>query len=266
MNPWSNPDALPPQDAANLAKFIDARGRSADQVLAHTTLIDALDPQSGEWLIDVGCGTGVLARQLMQRVQPGGTVLGVDISYAMLDFAERQTLPARLRYQQASAYSLPCSDGSFDGAIAARLLMHVDNPQAVLQEVGRVLRPGGRLALLEVDWGTLALDHSDRSLTRRIIDWRSDNIDGDNWMGRQLVRRCLEIGWTVDTVVVLVIVGRDENGKLVGSLRRCADLALEHDVISPDERRQWLGEINTRLANGQFFATMNEYIVVTSKP
>ncbi|MCP4168865.1 MAG: methyltransferase domain-containing protein [Chloroflexi bacterium] len=124
MNPWSNPDALPSQDAANLAIFIAERGRNADQALAHTTLIDTLNPQSGERLIDVGCGTGVLARRMMQRVQPEGTVLGVDISRAMLDFAERQTLPTGLRYQQASAYSLPCSDGSFEGAIAARLLMH----------------------------------------------------------------------------------------------------------------------------------------------
>ncbi len=266
MNPWSNPDALSPQDAADLATFIDARGRNTDQTRAHTTLIDTLDPQSGERMIDVGCGTGVLAQRLVQRVQPGGTVLGVDISYAMLDFAERQTLPAGLRYRQASAYALPCSDSSIDGAVAARLLMHVDNPQTVLQEVGRVLRPGGRLALLEVDRGTLALDHSDRSLTRRIIDWRSDNIDGDNWMGRQLVRRCLEIGWTVRSVVVLVIVGRDENHTLVGSLRRCADLAVQHDVISPDERLRWVGEIDARLASGQFFATMNDYIVVASKP
>jgi SAM-dependent methyltransferase len=268
MNPWSNPDNLLPEDAANLAKFIDTRSQVFDQAYAHAALVDALAPQAGEQLLDLGCGTGVIARRLIEHVRPGGSVLGIDISRAMLDFAERQPLPVDLRYQQAQAAALPCADASMDGAAAARLLMHVQDAQSVLYEVRRVLRPGGRLAMLEADWGTLALDHSDRSLTRRIIDWRTDAIDGDNWMGRQLVRRCLETGWDIRQVHVLVSVARDEQGTLPGSLRRCADLAWQHGVISANERQRWLEEIEARLAKGRFFATMNEYIVVadSSRP
>lgn len=261
MNPWSNPDALPPQAAAELAAFIDARSDMPDQAQAHEALIDALQPQPGQHLIDVGCGSGVIARRLAVRVQPNGHVLGVDISQAMIAFAQRQALPAGLRFQQATALALPCAESTFDGAAAARLIMHVDDPLAVLREVRRVLRSDGRLALLEADWGTLALDHSDRSLTRRIIDWRTDAIDGDNWMGRQLVRRCLEAGYGIDSVQVLVTVASDEHGTLPGSLRRCADLARQHGVITAAEETRWVGEIDARLASGQFFATINEYIV-----
>jgi SAM-dependent methyltransferase len=265
MNPWSNPDALPEADAANLAAFIDARSLVADQAQAHAALVDALNPQPGERLLDAGCGTGVIARRLAALVQPTGSVLGVDISRAMLDFAERQPMLDGLKYQQASASHLPCADHTFDGATAARLLMHVDDPHALLCELRRVVRPAGRLAILEADWGTLAVDHSDRALTRRIVDWRTDTIDGENWMGRQLVRRCTAAGWHVVDVRVLVSIARDASNTLASSLRRCADLAEQHGVITTDERQRWLSEIDQRLVDGAFFATMNEDIVVATR-
>jgi ubiquinone/menaquinone biosynthesis C-methylase UbiE len=265
MNPWSNPDALAPDEAKALASFIDARAATADQAAAHTALVAALAPQPGARLLDVGCGTGVIARRLAEAVQPGGVVVGVDISRAMLDFAEGQTLPPGLRYEQANAASLPFPDAAFDGAAAARTLMHVDDPQAVLMEVQRVLGRGGRFALLEADWGTLALDHSDHNLTRRIIDWRTDFVDGNNWMGRQLARRCSEAGWQVTDIQVLVTVARDERTTLPGSVMRCAELARQAGVIAEDERQRWLEEIGQRLRTGQFFATMNEYIVVATR-
>ena len=265
MNPWSNPDALPPAEAAGLAAFINARAAIADQAHAHAALVAAVAPQPGEKLLDVGCGTGVIARRLAAAVQPGGVVVGVDISRAMLDFAESQGEAPGLRYEQANAAALPFHDAVFDGAAAARTLMHVDDPLAVLVEAQRTLRRGGRLALLEADWGTLALDHRDRDLTRRIIDWRTDCVDGDNWMGRQLARRCSEAGWQVTDVRVVVTIARDEQTTLPGSIRRCAELAHQAGVIAEDERRRWLDEIDQRLTVGQFFATMNEYIVVATR-
>ncbi len=265
MNPWSNPDALPAADAASLAAFIDARSLISDQAQAHAALVEALNPQPTEHLLDAGCGTGVIARRLAVRVQPGGSVLGVDISRAMLDFAERQHMIDGLRYQQASASHLPCSDHSVDGATAARLLMHVDDPHGALCELRRVVRPAGRLAILEADWGTLAVDHSDRALTRRIVDWRTDTIDGENWMGRQLVRRCMAAGWQVVNVRVHVSIARNATNTLAGGLRRCADLAEQHAVITPGERQRWVGELDQRLADGEFFATMNEVIVVATR-
>ncbi|MCO6451461.1 MAG: methyltransferase domain-containing protein [Caldilineales bacterium] len=265
-NPWSNPDDLSPQAAAELAAFIDARSQRPDQSAAHDALIDALAPQPGERVIDLGCGAGVIARRVAARVQPQGEVLGVDISRAMLDFAESQPAMPGLRYQQADSQALPCADASFDAATAARLLMHVDDPQGILREARRIVRPLGRIAILEADWGTAALDHSDRALTRRIIDWRTDHIDGENWMGRQLVRHCLATGWGRVDVRVWAAIARDDSGTLAASLRRCADLAFAHSVITIDEKTGWLAEIDDRLAQGSFLATMNEYIVVARNP
>ncbi len=263
-NPWNNPDALPPATVADLAQFIDARADLPDQQRAHAALVAALDPQPGAQLLDLGCGTGPLTRRLLPIVGPAGLVVGCDISHAMLSVARaRGPDTANLRYDhQPDPLRLPYPAAQFAGALAARVLMHVDDPIALAREVLRVVRPGGRLAVLDFDWGTLALDHSDRALTRRILDWRTDYVDGNNWGGRQNAAHLLRAGWIVREVVVQVAVARDARGTLAGGVRRAAQLAAAAAVISADQQNAWTAEIDARLAEGVFFASINEYIIV----
>ncbi len=264
-NPWTNPDRLPADAVQSLAQFINARADIPDQSAAHAALVDALSPQPGERLLDFGCGTGVMARRLAPLVGESGAVVGVDISAAMLDFARTCGGSAQLSYQQSDGAVIPTPDDSFDGGAMARTLLHVEKPHEILAELRRVIRPSGRLAMLECDWGTLAVDHSDRALTRRILDWRTDTIDGNNWMGRQLVARALAAGWQIDDISVLTTVGRDETTTHFGSLRRCGELALQNGVIEQSEHDAWVGELDSRLAAGLFFASINEYIVVVRR-
>jgi ubiquinone/menaquinone biosynthesis C-methylase UbiE len=186
----------------------------------------------------------------------------VDISNAMLKAARTLADHPALHFEQGNAAILPYPTGHFDGATAARMLLHVTDHQAVLDELRRVVRPGGRLALLEWDWGTLAIDHCQRAVTRRILDWRCDNYGGNNWMGRQLVRRCMEAGWKIRSVEPMVNIARDNGAGILDTLRRTSGLAVEHNIISGAEREAWINEIDQRLAEGTFFATINDYIVV----
>ena len=264
-NPWTNPDRLPSDVAQSLAQFINARADIPDQSAAHAALVEALAPQPGERLLDFGCGTGVIARRLAPLVEETGAVVGVDISAAMLNFARSCGGPAQLSYQQSDGAAILCPNDTFDGGAMARTLLHVEKPHEILVELRRVVRPGGRLAMLECDWGTLAVDHSDRALTRRILDWRTDTIDGNNWMGRQVVARALAAGWQIDDIRVLTTIGRDETTTHFGSLRRCGELALQNGVIEQSEHDGWVGELDSRLAAGLFFASINEYIVVVRR-
>lgn len=264
-NPWTNPDRLPADAVQSLAQFINARAEIPDQSAAHIALVEALAPSPGERLLDFGCGTGVIARRLAPLVGKGGAVVGVDISEAMLHFARSCRGPVQLSYQQSDGVTIPFPENSFDGGAMARTLLHVTQPHESLVELRRVMRPGGRLAILECDWGTVAVDHSDRALTRRILDWRTDTVDGNNWMGRQLVTRTLAAGWQIADIHILTTIGRDETTTHFGSLRRCGELALQNGVIDQSEYDGWVGELDSRLAAGLFFASINEYIVVARR-
>lgn len=100
----------------------------------------------GTRLLDVGTGTGVIAREAMDLVGPSGHVTAVDPSRFMLDVASRRGVrDVRI----GTAEALPCSDSEYDMVTMGYALRHVDDLAALFRELVRVLRPGGILLILE---------------------------------------------------------------------------------------------------------------------
>jgi len=106
---------------------------------------DAAQIAAGQKVLDVACGTGVLAREAARRVQPGGTVTGLDRNEGMLDVARRKAPDIDWRLGRAEA--LPFEDGATDAVLSQFGLMFFEDRRAALQEMWRVLRPGGRMAV-----------------------------------------------------------------------------------------------------------------------
>lgn len=106
---------------------------------------DAALVDEGQRVVDVACGTGVLAREAADRVGPTGQVVGVDVNDGMLAVARR--LRPEVDWRPAPAEDLPLDEGSVDAALCQFGLMFFDDRTAALRELGRVVRPGGRLAV-----------------------------------------------------------------------------------------------------------------------
>lgn len=112
-------------------------------------------PHPGERVLDLACGTGVVARHAAPLVEPGGRVVGVDLNPGMLAVAAGLT--PGVEWQRADAAQLPFADGAFDVALCQQALMFFPDRAAALVELRRVLTPGGRVALsvwrgLEHNW------------------------------------------------------------------------------------------------------------------
>ncbi len=116
---------------------------------AFTVQLAGLRP--GHRVLDVASGTGDLARAFAQRVQPGGMVVATDINGAMLDEGRRRLLDAGVCVPavQCDAEHLPFADASFDRVSVAFGLRNMTHKEAALAEFRRVLRPGGKLLVLE---------------------------------------------------------------------------------------------------------------------
>src|SRR5262245_23485640 len=116
----------------------------------------------GRRMLDVGCGLGDDAAALARMAAPGGTVVGLDGSQAMIEAArQRHGGIAGLSFDVADAARLPFDDASFDACRIDRVLQHIADPAAVVRELARVLRPGGVLVAYDNDWETLTVDSAD---------------------------------------------------------------------------------------------------------
>jgi SAM-dependent methyltransferase len=112
-------------------------------------LVELTAPGAGERVLDVGCGTGIVARRAALAVGGRGQVVGVDLNEGMLRVAGRAGSPAGapVSWRQGNATSLPFPDGSFDVVLSQQMLQFVPEPSRAVAEMHRVLAPGGRLAI-----------------------------------------------------------------------------------------------------------------------
>jgi SAM-dependent methyltransferase len=109
-------------------------------------LLDACPIGAGDHVLDVACGTGIVARHAVDRVGPGGSVTGADVNPAMLEVAAR--IAPEITWHRADVADLPFDDGVFDATVCQMAMMFFPDREAALREMARVTRPDGVTAVL----------------------------------------------------------------------------------------------------------------------
>jgi len=150
-------------------------------------LVRALDPRPGMRILDVATGTGMVAFALAER---GAEVVGLDQSEAMLGAAQARLertpqLAGRLSFVLGEAEALPFADGEFDALSFTYLLRYVDDRAATMRELARVVRPGGRIGMVEFG---VPVDRRLRAL------WRVHTRVGLPLIGRAVSREWYAVG------------------------------------------------------------------------
>lgn len=266
----TTPNGLPTYVSAETAADWLAALSSVAEVFAYKTLsYDLLHLGAGQTVLDIGCGIGDDTRALAQRVAPGGSAVGVDAEVGMIAQArERQTLQDSADVQPefivASAEDLPLEDDRFDGARMDRVLQHVGNPVRALREIHRVLRPGGRVALVEPDWKTMAVypgspigsgdDHTFAAITAWHVAHTPHPL-----VGRQLRALLVETGFT--QVEVRTIAYSSTNFQLADLVMELSHVAQEvaaeeYSSVTKSEADAWLDAARRAEADGRFFAML----------
>jgi len=158
---------------------------------------------AGEKVLDVGCGLGQLTRQIARQVGPNGTVVGIERSGDQIAVAQKLAQEAGeerlVDFREGSADRLPLSAhewGTFDVAHARFLLEHVPNPVAVVQEMAKAVRPGGRIVLEDDPHDTLRLWPEPPGFSQLWAAYMRtyDRVGNDPVIGHRLVQLLVEGG------------------------------------------------------------------------
>lgn len=218
-------------------------------------------------VLDVGCGLGDDAAALATLVAPGGKVVGVDGSRAMIDSARaRHGAVDGLSFEVADAYALPFDDASFDACRIDRVLQHIADPAPVVREMARVLQPGGVLVAYDNDWETLTVDSDNRVLTRTVLNAWCDRFPS-GWIGRQMPALFLQAGLR-DVVALpktLVIRELEVADRLYAFIANAGHLA-DSGIVGDEDAARWTDALRTADREGRFFSSLTGFLVRGTRP
>ena len=267
---WRATSGLDATDARELAGRLELRAKVQDEIEARAAYLDLLGVGEGDRVLDVGCGSGVVTRELARRVGSTGRAVGVDPSPAFLaiarELAGAEGLGEGVEFREGSALALPFADGAFDVTIAATVLSHTPGGEAAIAEMARVVRPGGRVGVFDLDTDMTSITHLDRALTRRIVAAASDATAVDGWLSRRLPLLFTRAGLLDVRVRGFFPLDTDPRGFYAGMMERAADVAVTTGAITDAERRGWLDALHGAQEGGLVMAGRLHVFVWGGKP
>lgn len=248
--------------------FMDMANSIPEYDKINRSLATALGNMEGKSVLDLGSGTGDDARQLAGLLKNVSQVIGVDISDSMLEEARKRSLNSTgtVSFTKGDGENLPFVKNYFDGARAKLVLSHCDNVDATLDELIRVVRPQGPIAIYEYDFDTMTIDHDNKKVTREVIRRYSD-AHRNNWVGRALFAKYKSRG--MQEIVVephTVILPFHFLGQLVSGLLSYPSKNKKDELISEKEIKQWWDEIREKYEAGTFFSSFAGFLVSGRTP
>jgi ubiquinone/menaquinone biosynthesis C-methylase UbiE len=239
-----------------------------DVVEQRRRILAALDLRPGERVLDVGSGPGFLAIEMAEVVGSTGHVQGVDVSDDMLTMARaREVTPgsAAVEFVGGGAEDLPVADASVDVAVSTQVLEYVADVPKALAEIHRVLRPGGRVLVLDTDWDSIVWHSSDAERMERVlVAWEEHLIDPH--LPRTLGPALDAVGFEVATpwVLPLLNAGYRRETYSGGILEIMEAYLAGRDSIPADDVHAWADDL--RSLGERYFFSLNRYIFCATKP
>ncbi|MDD5189074.1 MAG: methyltransferase domain-containing protein [Methanoregula sp.] len=210
--------------------------------------------KKGDVVLDAGCGPGYDALRMAAIVGRSGKVTGIDLSERMIAIAQEKTNGSDLpvSFRKGDIRKLDVVDATFDAVRVERMLQILDHPGQILDELVRVLRPGGKLVAIEPDWEMFVVDPGSRDTARKFFRFCANQFP-DGSTGRKLYRYLKER--TMQNVTVhpepLILHDFALASKLM-NMEPFLAAAEEQGVLARDEIVAWQRELKEADTEGRF--------------
>jgi SAM-dependent methyltransferase len=240
----------------------------------HAWLAGLIAPTAGERVVDLGCGESPIVGLVRSQLD-GGVAVGIDNSAEAL--RELRTSlsvsgSGTLLLQSDLSTPLPLADRSMDAVFSHDVLELLPDPDALLREAHRVLRPGGRLVLGHADFDTAVLAGADLHFTRRLVHAYCDAQQSwmpraDGTIGRRLPEIVLRSPLALERATARVLLTRslEEGGFGRFAVDHFVQALAEAGAASPTELASWRAELEAAAARGAFLLSLNDYVVIATR-
>ncbi len=245
-------------DAAERIRYLDAVAQLGAQAKDATFAMQGITEKSR--VLDCGCGVGDDVRAIAARVGDGGSVVGIDANEALIEVAIARGVPPNARFLAENAQTLSFPDASFDAVRAERLLQHVADPQGAVNEMRRVLVPGGSLLAIDQDWQSIVIAGGDRRITRTIVDAFVDSL-ADGWAGRHHREHFVAAGFTqIESRLFVTSLSFAHAYAFV--LESAIAAAIRSERLGQEEADAWVRGLLAADARGTFFYGVTVFLTV----
>jgi arsenite methyltransferase len=247
---------------AEAAKTLERVYQTPDVLAQRARFHQLLSLHPGERVCDVGVGPGLLSYEMALTVGPNGHAAGIDQSDAMLDMTRgRCSELAWTDFQRADATKLPFPDESFDAVVSTQVYEYVADMTSALAEVHRVLRPGGRVLILDTDWDSVVWNTNDRVRMQKVMLAWDDHLH-DPHLPATLGPKLGAAGLAVHLreVIPLVNAAFQTNCYSFGISAAIQAFVGERDDVSAEEAAAWRNEFAALEASGEYFFSINRYV------
>ena len=252
---WAN-------DSDWFVRFLD---RTSTRPGEHHPAVALLELDPDQRCLDVGCGVGEDARSIAEVY--AARVVGVDVNTRMVrESRSRSAGRDGLTFLVAEAGHLPFADSAFDAVWVKRTLMHLTDPGGAIVEMARVVRPDGRVVMVEPDSEIVLLDSDQTDVTRRLLAYRAGGY-ACPWAGRQLRRLLLEAGFAdvqaaVDATAFTDLAEAEARLRLISM----ASAAAGRGILTASEASQWEEDLRDRDTRGVFSCFLITFVARGRRP
>jgi ubiquinone/menaquinone biosynthesis C-methylase UbiE len=250
------------------SRRVEAMYMTPDVVAQRHAVLRAMALRTGERVVDVGSGPGYLAADMGAAVGPTGRICGIDISDSMIAMARARCVEQPwVELRVGDATQLPFADGEFDVAVSTQVCEYVSDASRALEELHRVLRPGGRALILDTDWDSMVWHTTDRGRMDRVLAAWNDHCV-DPYLPRTLAPTLTRLGFLVQhrDVIPLFNPVYDANTYSYGLIGLIGAFVVGRRGVTQEEVTAWAGDLRQLGEDGSYFFSVNRYLFVALKP